>query len=382
LRIHTAPKKEGVAKHRVAAHDKRKDHATPRFAAVLEEEAANMSGTIDSLTTWARANKARARIVWVGAILLLGIGLVSITPNGASEGLPPGVHMVDHVESAYNDVRVYEQGQIVEMTFGHNQKLYEESAADTAHPRTLPVEYTRWMTVAAAYPPTPGRILEIGAGGGTTAWYLHEIFPKAQVTSVDLDPAVMDLAKKYFKVRDEPGHRMVVADGRNFLRDHPNDKWDLIALDAYRGPFVPYHLLTQEFLQLVRDRLTPEGALVQNIDPSTMLFDSAVRTIATVFPEVDLYRTDPSHETNIVVVAWNGPRPGDSGPAKRAEAIDATIKPTYPLTDMIAHRIALDNAGNAVDPKAKVLVDDFAPTEALKAIEQHNRKWAEGSTGQ
>ena len=133
-----------------------------------------------------------------------------------------------------------------------------------------------------------GPHVEIGLGGGRTITYLNASLPDSAILAVEIDKDVVDLAKKYFKFTESASMRAVVADGRSFLmRD--NDKWDVILIDAYRGPFVPFHLLTKEFYTLVKSRLAPGGVVVQNIEPSTMLFDSAAATLNSVFPSVDLY---------------------------------------------------------------------------------------------
>ncbi len=93
---------------------------------------------------------------------------------------------------------------------------------------------------------------------------------------IELDKDVVDLAKKYFKFQETARLRTVVSDGRAYLLKDP-EKWDVILIDAYRGPFVPFHLLTKEFYTLVKSRLNPGGVVVQNIEPSTMLFDSRDR---------------------------------------------------------------------------------------------------------
>src|SRR5262249_43824838 len=152
----------------------------------------------------------------------------------------------------------------------------------------LPVTYTRFMTASLMYAKKVESVLEIGFGGGRTSWYLHRFLPDAQITSVELDPAVLDLAKKYFGIREDAKFHVVNQDGRTFLTES-KERYDIILIDAYRGPFVPFHLLTKEFYQLVKNHLAEGGVVAQNVEPSTMLFDSAVRTIHSVFPQLDFY---------------------------------------------------------------------------------------------
>jgi spermidine synthase len=278
--------------------------------------------------------------------------------------------LLDSKESLYNNIYVYEDPPYRSMTFGHNKRIYTESMYNTSDDRDLPVDYTRYMTATLMYAKDVHAILEIGFGGGRTAWYLHRFLPKVAVTSVELDPAVLDFAKKYFGIKDEPNFQVVNRDGRLFLSES-KDKYDVILIDAYRGPFVPFHLLTKEFYQIVKDHLADGGVVAQNVEPSTMLFDSAVKTIASVFPELDFYRADG----NIVTVAYPGPTRSAEDLAATARERDTAFGLRYSLADMLAQRRRIQiDGGKVIDANAKVLTDDFAPVETLKNIERHNRK--------
>ena len=143
-------------------------------------------------------------------------------------------------------------------------------------------------------------------------------------------------------------------------------------IDAYRGPFVPFHLLTKEFYQIVKSHLAEGGVVAQNIEPSTMLFDSAAKTIHAVFPQVDFYVAGG----NVVTIAYDGPPQSKDDLDRTAHERDSAYKLRYSLHDMLAQRRQIQiEGGSVIDPKATVLTDDFAPVEALKAIEAHNRKW-------
>jgi spermidine synthase len=155
-----------------------------------------------------------------------------------------------------------------------------------------------------------------------------------------------------------------VADGRNYMVKS-SDTWNLIMIDAYRGPFVPFHLLTEEFFRLVKSRLEPGGAVVQNIEPSTMMFDSAVATIQRVFPNIDLYDAGG----NVVAIAYDGPKRAQEALLARATALQKQYRFLYPLPDILAERRTVNRK-----VPGKILSDDFAPVESLLAIEKHNRK--------
>ena len=164
------------------------------------------------------------------------------------------------------------------MTFGYNKRIYTESVTNTNDRTELPVVYTRYMTAALPYAAKLNRILEIGFGGGTTAWYLHRYLPNTKITSVELDDKVFELSEKYFGIRKGPNFDVHIRDGRRHLM-RSREKYDVLMIDAYRGPFVPFHLMTKEFYEFAKARMQPGGVLVQNVEPTTMLFEAAVATL-------------------------------------------------------------------------------------------------------
>ena len=276
-----------------------------------------------------------------------------------------GWRLLEQRETLYNNVFVYFDGVHRIMTFGHNKRHYVESRVNPKDERELPVAYTRLMTLAIAYRPAADNLLMIGLGGGRTSWYLHRQMPKLAVTAVELDPQVIELAEKYFGIREEPNYRLAAGDGRIFLMKE-NQKYDLILIDAYRGPFVPFHLLTREFFQIVKRRLSPGGRVVQNIEPTTMLFDSAVATLKSVFRNLDFYPADG----NVVAVAYDGPRLDDAALLRLARQAQARHGFRYALPEMAPQRRSFSPAA-----MIKPLTDDFAPVNSLKSIKRHNLKW-------
>ena len=224
--------------------------------------------------------------------------------------------------------------------------------------------YTRAMTVVAAYAPELSDAAMIGLGGGRTSWYLHKSIPELKMVAAELDPAVVRLADRYLGVKNEPHFEINTIDGRMFLVK-TQKTFDFILVDAYRGPFVPFHLLTREFFVLAKQRLKPGGVVVQNVEPSTMLFDSAVTTIASVFANLDYYKG----EGNIVIVAYDGPRKSAAEVRKVAEERQAKYKFRYDLPSLLGEQFNPN-----VDWSKRALTDDFAPVEYLKAIDRHNQR--------
>ncbi len=306
---------------------------------------------------------AAAGVAVVGAVVAFLVWQ-SRTPDIAlAAGTEPGI--VAQVESLYNDIYVYRRPNgFYVLSFGAERIRYTESVVNPADELDLPVYYTQSMTAGLAYAPALEDAAIIGLGGGRTAWYYHKTVPELAMTAVELDPAVAEIADRFFSVRDEENFDIEILDGRMWLAGADRD-FDIIMVDAYRGPFVPFHLLTTEFYQLVADHLKPGGVVIQNVEPSTMLFDSAVATIRAVFDNLVFIEG----HGNIVILAYDGP-PRDEAELQRIAAErQEQYGFRYPLPDILARRYVPE-----YDTATEPLTDDFAPVEYLKAIERHNEK--------
>lgn len=279
---------------------------------------------------------------------------------------PAAADLVETVESHYNSIFVFKNGSYVTFSFRHKERRYVESRRNTEDLLELPVDYTRSMTAALAYPPTLDSFLIIGMGGGSVSWYLHKHLPQASVRAVELDGEMIRLAEKYFAMKPEPNLDIVESDGRIHLTRN-EARHDIILIDAYRGPFVPFHLLTVEFYELAKSRLKPGGVVAQNIEPSTMLFDSTYATLLQVFDQVDFIRGGG----NVVAIAYDGKRRPELELMRVARERQKSFGLRYPLTRMIGARRRHEKPGDDIKP----LTDDFAPVNVLNAVKVHNRRW-------
>ena len=297
-------------------------------------------------------------------LLLLAWGSArGAPPPTAALQRPDGV--LESIDSEYNSIIVRKAGPRISLTFGYRNLRYTESAIDWSRPEELVVPYTRYMTVALAYcPDTPKRIGMVGLGGGRTISYLTRALPEARAEVAELDPAVIDVAGRYFGVVETPNLRIHAQDGRVYLAES-RQQFDLILLDAYRGPFVPFHLTTKEFYQLVKSRLREGGVVAQNVDPDTLLLDSTYLTMKAVFAQVDAYYLDE----NIVLIGYSGRMLPDEELAAAAARVQARGQFRHDLRELVKARFLLE-----VNGSARPLTDDFAPVEVLRTIKRHNEK--------
>ena len=127
------------------------------------------------------------------------------------------------------------------------------------------VNYTDLLHLPLMWVNDPKRILVVGAGGGIIPTQYHNWYG-AKVDVAEIDPAVHDIAMKYFQVPETPDINFHIGDGRQTIKGLPDNTFDIIFLDAYSsGGQIPFHLMTWEFLENVRSKLTERGVLVTNI---------------------------------------------------------------------------------------------------------------------
>ncbi len=300
-----------------------------------------------------------------GLLLCLCCALALATAMATQAGAATiRAELIYKKESIYNSIFVFKEGDYRTLRFGHNRRHYRESIYNPDDPTELASIYTRYATAGIVYPEKLEKAAVIGMGGGRTTWYLAHYLPALNITAVELDPEIVKIADKYFGVTEQDNLNIVTSDGRIFMR-RTKETYDYIVVDAYRGHFVPFHLLTKEFYELVKTRLEPGGAIVQNIEPNTMLFDHALATIGSVFDCVDLYEAG----SNIVAVAYNGSCRTEETLVARAAPLQAAHGFRYNLEDMIRERLVTPEW----DPK-DALTDDFAPANYLKSVETRKRK--------
>ena len=303
----------------------------------------------------------RIAVIWPLLLLFVAAAHATDCRVSLSSGEP-----TKWAESAYNRIFIYSAGPCVKMTFRRVGMEWDESVSNRADPKDLPVQYTRVLTIASAYPETIKKIAMLGVGGGSTLNYFSQYYPDADHIGVELDPEVLKFAKFDFGLEDNPRIRLAESDGRMFLM-RSKDVFDIVILDAYRGGYVPSHMLTKEFYLLLRKRLSQTGVAAINLHYGTELFESSLRTIQEVFPTVHTFPAGG----NVVVIAANSPIQDDQI-RERATSRQQKLDFRFPLPEMLATRKVYFGTS-----KAQILTDDFSPANQLEQMKSINaeRRW-------
>jgi spermidine synthase len=199
----------------------------------------------------------------------------------------------------------------------------------------------------------PRSVAILGDAAGTTARAYGHFFPQARVDGVEIDPALTDVGRRLFDLRG-PNLHLHTADARPFLR-RATRRWDLIVVDAYRQPYIPFYLATREFFALVRRHLTPDGMVVVNVGHPEGSDRLEKVLSATMGRELRTVLRDPSEPTNVMLVGTDAP-----GSAQRLRGAVASLPaPLRPVAAATADRLAAPLRGGTV------YTDDVAPVEWL-----------------
>jgi predicted O-methyltransferase YrrM len=200
----------------------------------------------------------------------------------------------------------------------------------------------------------PDRIAILGNAAGTTARAYGHFFGDTEVDGVEIDPELEEVGNEYFDMGSNENLTVHNEDARPWLR-RSDGGYDVIMVDAYRQPYIPFYLATREFFELVRDRLAPGGVVIVNAghpEDNDDLERVLGRTLAEVFPTV---LRDPIEPTNTLLVGTAAPASGDR--LERAAR-------GFPLELRGVARTEAARLGERLEGGA-VYTDDRAPVEWL-----------------
>jgi len=281
-----------------------------------------------------------------------------LLPSGIK---PPQVgRLLYEKESAYNYIQVVQDGTKTELIL--NEGLAIHSIYDTQSPLTG--GYWDYVVLADSFRPAqplearPKDVAILGFAGGTAARQYTAVYGTGvDITGVEVDPAILDLARPYFHL-DSPNVHPVVDDARYWL-DTQAGMYDVVMLDAYQQPYIPFHLTTREFFSQVRYHLRPGGVAVVNVGRTATdyrLVDAIASTMAAVFPSIFLL--DVPGEVNTLIF----------GSTQRTTISDVEHNLGLiqePLGQTIAASAVAEGDLRVSPYHGQVFTDDLAPVERL-----------------
>jgi spermidine synthase len=268
--------------------------------------------------------------------------------------------------SAYHHIQVVDEDGTRTLSFNGSW----ETKMSLTNPLTGHFEYTEYFQMPWLWNRDIKRVLMAGLGGGSTQRAYQHYYPNVLVDTVEIDPVVVDVAKKYFTVTETPNLRIHTNDARVYLRLTTN-QYDVILMDAYSttryGSSLPVQLTTKEFFQIASDHLGTNGVLAYNVIGQMRgyrmnVIGALYKTMSAVFPQVYMF---PSVESrNIVIIGtkskemFTTQRVREEGDALQQAGI--VTMPTFSI-----RLRSFTHAEPAAAFRSPVLTDDYAPIESL-----------------
>ena len=227
----------------------------------------------------------------------------------------------------------------------------QHSYVDLEDPSRLRFDYTRWIGDAIDASRPRGEPLDavfLGGGGFTLPRYVAETRPGSSSRVLEVDPALVELARTRLGVRSGPFLEVIIGDARITMREQATDSADLVVGDAFGGRSIPWHLATSEFVADIRRVLRPDGLYALNvIDYERLdLLRSEAATLLAAFADVGLVAlpTADGHPQggNLVLLASDRPLPAALRRPRRGArfydraALERLVGDARPLRDLDA----------------------------------------------
>ena len=318
-------------------------------------------------------------VCWLAAVaLLVSLLLLSTTQPGSglrsSKDTSRNGQIIYEEESLYNYIAVRQWGNERHLKLNDGIGIHSVYHPDALLSQGIWDYFLLAPFFTPPFTPTSQtqiqNLLLIGLAAGTVSELYTTIYGPLPITGVELDPAIIGVGQRYFAM-NQPNLQAIAGDGRRWLSQQPpTARWDVVAIDAYRPPYIPFHLTTVEFFRLVRTHLGDHGVVAINVGRTTSNFalvDALAATLAQVFP---------------TVYAIDEPGPADNlGNSLLVATVQPTILANYitniaTITEKLPHNFPTEfqQFANASLKHVRIVLpeqdttifyDDHAPVERL-----------------
>ncbi len=290
------------------------------------------------------------------SVIVLSLGLSVFLFNSYDRFLKK--QDIIEVDTAYNRVLIY---TMVQDTTGRPIRLMvtnpreAQSAMYLDRDDELVLDYTKFYRLVRQFKPDIRHALMLGGAGYSYPKDFLKRFADARMDVVEIDPGVTDLARKYFRLSDDPRLAIFHEDGRTFL-NRTESRYDVVFSDAFNSLYsLPYQLTTRESAMRMRDVLADDGVVFVNVisgiegDKGKFL-RAFYATLSEVFPRVYLFQvhagTPPDEVQNLMLVAFKD-----------------TTPPSFQSSDPELHRYLGQRWTRRIPLDMPVLTDDHAPVD-------------------
>ncbi|MGC8885912.1 MAG: spermidine synthase [Verrucomicrobiia bacterium] len=277
-----------------------------------------------------------------------------------------GGEIVFEATSRYHNIRVVDEAGFRFLSFDGST----ETRMSLANPLSGHFEYTEYFHLVWLWNDKLTNVLMVGLGGGSAQKLFQYYYPKLKIETVEIDPAVVNIAEKFFYFKRGENQIVHINDGRQFLNRTTN-LYGAIIMDAYHssryGSFVPYHLTTREFFQIALSRLTTNGVIAYNVIGTINGFQSDIvaavyKTMKSVFPQVYIF---PARESMNVVLIGTRSNIKATKESLRAKA-NLLLRQNRVSFPLLTQKVeAFYPVPPPIFEQAQILTDDYAPVDDL-----------------
>lgn len=273
----------------------------------------------------------------------------------------------EDIDTQYSRVRVFrtedpESGRQIEaMTFDP----HSTQSAIFTDSNELVFEYTKFYHLIRALHPDFGHALMIGGAGYSFPKAYLETYPNAALDVVEIDPELTAIARRRFRLKEDPRLRIFHQDGRVFLNRAEAASYDVVMMDAFGSLFsVPFQLTTVEAVAQIHRILNEDGAVILNLGSAirgdaSLFLQAESATYQAIFPNVHLFKVKPERPDedlqNLILVA-----------CKRE------CMPTEDTEDSLIDSILARRYTSDVPITVPPLTDDLAPVDRYMSIAQRH----------
>lgn len=310
-------------------------------------------------------------------VLALIVALAPFGPIRSAGALPPKTTCLAETESLYHYIQVLEKDGRRMLVLNEGQAVH--SIHETRDSAWGPMVGSVWDSMNALpilLDRKPGSrldVLVVGLAAGTVSKQLGHFFGPhfdLHVDGVEIDGDIVEMGRKYFDMND-PFLDVHVMDGRLFIAGSKK-KWDLILGDAYRQPYIPFHLATKEYFELVKEHLKPGGLMSINCGSRSAdgpVLKRLLSTVNAVFGSptiLEVQNPASANFNNYVVIAGDTPiEPGKLDPHTPGLCRTVFLRTQNAFFAQLMSRRIADLHPATIDPEFPVLDDDCAPVEVL-----------------
>lgn len=369
-----------------------------RLAVRDVKEAGRVSGQVYAVSTWGSiigtylpvliviptAGSRLTALIFGSILLLVGlVGLYRVNRRLAARALvlpllllpvaiawtSGGIKNIEgqlfETESAYNYIQVVRNQDCNYLLLNEGQAYHSFYCDGGRVPQVsvwsimLAAPYFNDPSLMPAIEPLPlTRVGVVGLAAGTIPKQVTQVYGPVPIDGIELDPAIVQAGRDYFAMT-EPNLNVIVGDGRYEL-NQLNGRYDVITLDAYKVPYIPWHLTTREFFSEVKDRLDDNGVVAVNVGRAPddrRLVDAVTATLLTVFPAV--HAIDVPNTLNTILVATVQPTV--------ASNLSVNLDQLAATADPLLRAILETAAANLVPTQQSdvIFTDERAPVETI-----------------